>query len=230
MTRQPYISALGYPRLTPLYDTVVRLTIRDHVFKQQLVDQARLEAGQHVLDLACGTGTLTVLLKRSAPNASVVGLDGDPAILELARANAREAGLDIQLDAGLSDELPYRDAAFDRVVTSLFFHHLTRSGKLRTLAEVVRVLKPGGEVHVADWGEPANHRTRFGSLFVRLLDGAETTGDNFSGRLPELIRSSGFPLVEQTALYNTAFGTIRLYRAVKPSKARIEGHDDQKYD
>ncbi len=115
----------------------------------------------------------------------------------------------------MSYELPCADESFDHVLSSLFFHHLTRENKLRTLTEVRRVLKPGGEFHVADWGAPQNVLMKLASQGIVLLDGA-TTKDNFAGQLPEFIRRSGFEAVEETHYFNSLFGTIRLHKAHKP--------------
>lgn len=210
-----YIPALSYDRLTFLYDPVVRLTTREAAFKTALLSQAQIQSGQRVLDLACGTATLTIAIKKAHPQAAVIGIDGDPAILRQARAKAERSGADIAFDEGLSYELPYADESFDHVLSSLFFHHLTRENKLRTLAEVRRVLKPGGEFHVADWGAPQNVLMKLASQGIVLLDGA-TTKDNFAGKLPEFIGQSGFEDVEEVRRFNSLFGTIRLHKAYKP--------------
>lgn len=216
MKSNEYIPALRFDALTPLYDTVVRRTTRETVFKNALVEQARVAANHRVLDLACGTGTLAILLKKAAPNAEIIGVDGDPKILELARGKARKTGnFEIRFDEGMSFDLPYAEESFDRVVSSLFFHHLTRENKLKTFGEVRRVLAPEGELHVADWGLPADFTMKLASRLIQMLDGFETTADNFDGRLPELIREAGFQEVKETDFYNTVFGTIRLHRAVK---------------
>ncbi len=149
--KEKYIPALSYDWLTPFYDTAVRLTTREKVFKKALVEQAKIKANHRVLDLACGTGTLTILIKNTQPQAAVVGIDGDAKILEIAKTKAKESGVEIQFDKGMSFDLPYEDESFDRVVSSLFFHHLTRENKLKTLREVKRVLKSNGEFHIADW-------------------------------------------------------------------------------
>ena len=216
MRSDKYIPALRYDILTPFYDTVVGSTTREKLFKQALVEQAKIQGNHLVLDLACGTGTLTILLKRGAPQAEIVGIDGDPKILDLAKEKARAGNFEVQFDEGMSFALPYRDESFDRVVSSLFFHHLTRENKVKTLREVFRVLKRGGEFHVADWGLPANLLMRFSSRFIQLLDGFETTADNFGGLLPELIADAGFEQIEDTNYYNTLFGTIRLHKSRKP--------------
>jgi ubiquinone/menaquinone biosynthesis C-methylase UbiE len=138
--------------------------------------QARIEGGNRVLDLGCGTGTLTLLIKSYHSKADVLGLDADPKVLEVARAKAAKAGLNVRLDHGMAFELPYPDASFDRVVSSLMFHHLTRENKERTLKEVFRVLRPSGELHVADYGKAQNKLMRVAFLLVQMLDGFEDHG------------------------------------------------------
>ena len=215
LRNEQYIPALRFDWLTFLYDPVVRLTTREATFKSALLAQARIQFRQHILDLACGTATLTIAIKQAYPQTRVVGIDGDLAILRQARRKAQRAGVEIQFDEGLSYALPYADESFDRVLSSLFFHHLTRENKLRTLTEVWRVLKPGGEFHVADWGAPQNALMELASQGIVRLDGA-TTKDNFAGLLPEFIWQSGFAAVEETQHFNSLFGTIRLHRAHKP--------------
>jgi ubiquinone/menaquinone biosynthesis C-methylase UbiE len=214
--RDEYIPALKYDWLTPLYDPLVRCTLRESTFKRHLVKQAGIERGHRVLDLGCGTGTLTLLIKSHHPKATVVGLDADPRVLEVARAKAAKAGLSIRLDRGMAFEPPYSHGSFDRVISSLMFHHLTRENKVRTLREAFRVLRPRGELHVADWGKAQNLPMRVAFLLVQMLDGFETTADNVSGVLPELFRMAGFMEVEESARYMTIVGTLSLYGARKP--------------
>lgn len=210
-----YIPALGYNSLTPLYDAVVRLTVREKKFKKALIEQANFADGQRVLDLACGTGTLAVLIKETYAKVEVTGIDGDANILEIAAGKAAQKDVDIKFDKGLSFSLPYLDESFDRVVSSLFFHHLTRDDKLQTLREVFRILKPEGEFHLADWGFPANFLMSLASQGIKLLDGAETTDDNFKGLLPSLIDETGFRETKETGYFNSLFGTIRLLQTQK---------------
>jgi len=212
MKNEEYIPALSYDWLTSLYDPVVALTTREKTFKNALTEQARIGVGHRVLDLACGTATLSILLKQKQPKAQIVGIDGDSNILEIARTKARKAGLEIQFDEGMSFDLPYTNESFDRVTSSLFFHHLTRENKAKTLREVRRVLKPNGEFHVADWGLPASWLMRGSSYLIQLLDGFETTADSFDGLLPQLMAEAGLASIEETAHFNSSFGTIRLHK------------------
>lgn len=216
-TEPKYVPALGFHWLTPYYDAVVGTTTRERSFKHALIKQARFEPGQRVLDLASGTGTLAIWIKQYQPQANVTGVDGDPAILSLATHKAQKANVSVQFDRALSYSLPYPAAHFDRVVSSLFFHHLSWENKERTVQELFRVLKPGAELHVADWGRAGNILMRGLFLFVQLLDGFKNTQDNVSGKLVTLFEQAGFVDVMQRQTFSTIYGTMALYSAVKPS-------------
>ena len=211
-----FIPALKYRWLTRYYDLVMRLTTRERTFKIALIDQAGITAGQRILDLACGTGTLAVWLKLRGADTEVHGIDGDAEILRLAAAKAQRTGADVTFSSALSNALPYADAHFDRVLSSLFFHHLLARDKDSTAKEVFRVLKPGGEFHVADWGKAANLGMRMLFVPVQLLDGIRNTRDNVRGRLPAVFAQAGFENIVQTKAFSTVFGTLALYRATKP--------------
>jgi ubiquinone/menaquinone biosynthesis C-methylase UbiE len=212
---EKYIPALGYRWLTPIYDPVVRLATRERQFKSALVEQANVQAGDRILDIGCGSATLAIAIKQSQPQAEVVGLDGDEAMLSMARKKANRAKVDISFDLGLSDNLPYNDSSFDKVVSSLFFHHLSRENKKRTLTEIGRVLKPRGKLYIADWGKASGILMRAAFLVVQLIDGFATTTDNVNGLLPTFIAESGFDNVQQIASYSTVCGTLSLYQAIK---------------
>ncbi len=216
-SKSNYVPALGFHWLSPYYDAVVGATTRESMFKQALIDQARFEPGQRILDLASGTGTLTIWIKQSQPQANVTAVDGDPAILALASRKAQKANVAVQFDHALSYDLPYPEAHFDRVVSSLFFHHLSWENKQRTAQESFRVLKPGAELHVADWGPATNALMRGLFLLIQALDGFKNTQDNVSGKLVELFEQAGFVQVSQRQTFSTVYGTMALYSAVKPS-------------
>jgi ubiquinone/menaquinone biosynthesis C-methylase UbiE len=211
-----YSYALHYKWLTRFYDPVVRWTCRESTFKRALIAQARIEPGMGILDVGCGTGTLTVLLKQTHPEADVVGLDGSEGILDIARSKAASAGADVSFVQGLSYELPWDAGEFDLVFTSFFFHHLTGEDKSRTLEEVHRVLKPSGELHIADWGKQPNLLLRSAFLVVQALDGFETTTDNIKGLLPDFMTRAGFENVAETRRVYTSLGSVSLYRATRP--------------
>ena len=206
--RERVIPALRFGALTRFYDPLMAGVLRESTWKAELVAQVGVTAGMRVLDLGCGTGTLTLLLAQAERQAHVTGIDADPDALERAQEKAAETGVTIELVQGSSSSLPFPDASFDRVVSSLLFHHLTPDGKRATLAEVRRVLRADGELHIADWGRPHNALMRAAFLPVQLLDGFATTTDNVRGALPAIVAAAGLEPVRETRRRRTVFGTL----------------------
>ena len=210
-----YVPAAGQDWLLPLYDPFLRWVMREGTFKTRLVEEADLASGQRVLDLGCGTATLTLLVERMRPGVRVTGIDGDPKVLEIARRKAEAAGSRITLDHGLAYELPYPDASFDRVLSSMVFHHLTPQHKLETLREVLRVLAPGGSLHVVDFGPSTPLRERLMGLFEH----GQNVRDSLAGRLPELMRQAGLCDAAETGRHRTPLASLSFYRG---SRAETE--------
>jgi ubiquinone/menaquinone biosynthesis C-methylase UbiE len=222
MASDGYLRALRFPALTRVYDPVIRLTTRERRFKELLIEQAAPAPGQRVLDLGCGTGTLAIQLKRREPRAQVTGLDADPEMLSQARRKAERARIELKLTEGLSTALPYEDESFDRVLSTLFFHHLDPEPKRVTTREITRVLRPGGELHVADWGRPSDPVMAAASFSIRVFDGFSNTRDNFRGALPDIFERAGLVRAGETNHLRTVFGTLALFRAERPSRRRSE--------
>ena len=148
-TDRDYLPGMGKHFLSPLYDVVHHLFGLRRIH-QEMITLAGLRDGHRVLDVGCGTGNLLRSTGRRHPNVDLVGLDPDPRMLARARRKARRAGLAVRLDRGFAQELPYPDASFDRVFSSLMLHHLDSESKDGLLAEVRRVLRPDGSLILAD--------------------------------------------------------------------------------
>ena len=183
-----YLPAAGRDWLLPLYDPIVKL-LGGEAARKVLIDQAALRAGHHVLEIGCGTGTLTTQIKRLHPDVEVVGLDPDPKALARAKRKAIRASVGIQFDPGFADELPYQEASFDRVFSCFMFHHLPADDRGQTLREARRVLKRGGEFHMLDFegSEDSGH-----GLLTHLLHFRGRVQDNSEGRVLGLMRKAGF--------------------------------------
>ncbi len=207
-----YVHALRYQKLNWLYDPIVRFSTRERTVKARLIKALPGQMGR-VLDLACGSGTLAILIKQSYPHFVVQGIDGDLDMLERAERKTAVAGIDISFQQGLADVLPYADSSFDMVVSSLFFHHLSREDKRPVFREIKRVLTPAGVLILADWGRPQNVLMQVLFFLVRLLDGLGNTRDNVQGKLPTLISEAGFARVLPIGDIATPLGTISMLRA-----------------
>ena len=219
-----FVPALRFHRLTPLFDYVAAATVRDRAIKRRVLERAAITAGDAVLDVGCGTGTLAVAAARSAPSVTVTGLDADPSILARARRRAADAALAIHFDEGRSTALPYADASFDVVLCTLMFHHLTDAQKHQTAAELARVLRPDGRLVVADPGRPQDPLMRFAVLVtVQVLDGRANTALNVRGELPDVLAGAGFAEIAPRDRMRTLTGTyevLTLQAAEAPVTAR----------
>ena len=147
-----YLPAASLDALLPIYDPIMTL-LRFNAALRPLVDRAALAPGFHVLDIGCGTGTLAVLIARRHPGVAITGIDPDPRALARAARKARRAGVTVRFERGFADALPYADASFDRVFSSMMFHHVPRGEKAGVLREVCRVLKPGGRLEFVDFDD-----------------------------------------------------------------------------
>ena len=217
--RRKFVPALAFHWLTALYDPAVALLLRERTWKAAFVNQIAPRAGERIMDLGCGTGTLAILLKQTAPDSEIVGTDPDPTILARARRKAADAGLAIEFRQGFADEAGEptpEEGRYRKIVLSLMLHHLDTAAKRRTLARALARLEPGGELHIADWGRPPNRLIRALFLPVQLLDGFATTRDNVLGRLPDFMQEEGFGDVAETRRWTTGLGSLSFYRARRP--------------
>jgi ubiquinone/menaquinone biosynthesis C-methylase UbiE len=169
------------------------------------LELAAPRAGQVVLDVGCGTGSLTILIKQVHPTVEVVGLDPDPRALARADRKAKRATLDIRLDRGFADALPYSDAFFDRVYSSFVYHHLGRGEKEAMLLEARRVLKPGGLLCLLDFDGPA--AGAHGGLH-RWLHSSAVLADNGDAQILTYIRQAGFVDPKRMRRGTMAFGLV----------------------
>lgn len=170
-----------------LYDFTVWLAFlgKERGFRDKVLQLARLRKGESVLDVGCGTGTLAIAAKLIAgPDAAVYGVDASPEMLIKARQKARKAGAQVVFRSGLAEALPFSDAQFNVVLSTVMLHHLPQKARLQFVTEIRRVLKPAGRVLIVDFEGFSDQKRTLLSHFHRphghvraqdivgLLDGA----------------------------------------------------------
>ena len=210
-----YVPAAGLRSMTRFYDSVIAMTMRERLFRDRLAGQVleELPSDSRIADVGAGTGTFAIAIAAAAPAAEVVGIDGDPEILAIARA--KRGAEAIEWKQGLANELPLADQSCDRVVMSLLLHHLDADGKRDALGEAHRVLRAGGGLHIADWGKPQDPLMRACLFTLAIFDGFDGIRDHAAGRLPLFIEGAGFAAVERRDQLRTAWGSLELLSAVR---------------
>jgi SAM-dependent methyltransferase len=206
-----YVPAAGLDILLPGYDLFTRLWGMGRVY-DALIAQAGLADAVDVLEIGCGTGTVTIRAKRLYPPAAVIG--SDPDRRALARAARKARGLDgLAFEHGYAQNLPYPDARFDRVLSSMMFHHLELDVKSAAAAEAFRVLRPGGRLHLADIGGTEDGGGPVGRWIRRDSHVAGNLGD----AIPRILRGAGFAVEEAGAIRHRVLGQLVFYRATRPA-------------
>lgn len=202
-----------------LYDPVVRLLSRDRAWRAVLRGELAARAEGTIADAGCGTGTFLAQLGEAFPQARLIGIDPDPAILARARAKLAGAGAAADLRQGYLRDLAalLEGCPADAIVSSLVFHQVPMAEKRAGLAAMHRALAPGGLLLIADYGAQRSLAMRTLFKLVQAVDGTATTQPNADGALPGLIRAAGFAEVTEPHRFATATGSISIYRAVKPA-------------
>ncbi|WP_049655471.1 class I SAM-dependent methyltransferase [Kitasatospora sp. MY 5-36] len=201
-----------------LYDPIVSLT-RERLWRSLLAMHAAPRPGDVIVDVGCGTGSFAVLLGRAEPQATVVGVDPDPAVLRLARRKAAAAGVEPDFRTGMGDAVDEVVGAgtADTVVSSLVLHQCPVPMKQAVLAAMHRTLRPGGKLVIADYGRQRTAAMRLAFRIVQFADGKEDTQPNADGILPRLIAEAGFEGVREVDTVATVTGSMSFYTARRPA-------------
>lgn len=205
--QQPAETEGSLIRWAPYYDFVTNLMTLGHArrLRRLTIDNALVRPGDNVLDVGCGTGEVTLLAKSRAKEGRVYGIDPAPEMIEVARKKAARKNLEIDFRVGVIESLPFPDASIDVVTSSLMMHHLPDDLKVRGLAEVYRVLKPGGHLLIADFMNPTsslvNHLFLAFTQHRALKSGIED--------LRRLLTKAGFAQVTQADETVLVIGFVR---------------------
>jgi len=172
--------------------------------RDTLLDLAAPAAGEAVLDVGCGTGTFALDAAARVPSAAISGIDASPEMIDRARLKAAKKGSGVEFQVAAIENLPFADATFDLATSSLMLHHLSSDLKRQGLAEVRRVLKPGGRFVLVDFARESH--SRFGHLLSVFGRGR---GPAIADRLIELLTAAGFSAADVVATRHTNLVFIR---------------------
>jgi ubiquinone/menaquinone biosynthesis C-methylase UbiE len=214
MSEQPFTPALGRVGPARFYDRVVTLT-RERRWRALTAMHVAPRPGDVIVDVGCGTGSLALLLAHMEPQARIFGVDPDPEVLEMARRKADAAGATVRWRVGMGDTLVdlLGSGSADTAVSSLVLHQCPVAMKRAVLASMSAVLRPGGRLVIADYGQQRTRLMRQAFRLVQLADGREHTQPNADGVLPALIREAGFRDVREAEVVATITGSISVYVA-----------------
>jgi ubiquinone/menaquinone biosynthesis C-methylase UbiE len=196
-----------------LYDLIVRWFVmrgKEQAFRNIIADLTQIQTGEAVLDVGCGTGTQALVVKRRiGETGRVCGLDPSVPLLSAARRKARRVGLAVDFQQGGIGQISFPPQSFDVVLSTFMMHHVSDKLKRQGLAEVARVLKPGGRLLIVDFQRSEEHHDKpeqFGVGVFALQD------------LPALLKEAGFSQIESgeipfrvrsVAAAHTQYGFIR---------------------
>jgi ubiquinone/menaquinone biosynthesis C-methylase UbiE len=192
------------------YDlTLWLLTLgREGAFRERVLRLARLSPGERVLDVGCGTGTLAIAAKRQVgPTGAVYGVNASAEMIARAAKKASKTGVEILLKNALAEALPFPDAHFDVVLTTVMLHHLPGRLRRQCAAEMRRVLKPGGRVLAVDFGTSPAQKRSIVAHFHR-------HGHVSLAEIVAIFRETGLNIVESGAV---GFSDLQFVLAAVPS-------------
>ena len=145
--------------LIPVYNWGFEvLAGRQHeAFRRHILELTALAGGECLLDAGCGTGMMALRTAARYPGCTLHGIDISPKMIAVARRDAEKQGLAVDFCVGSITDLPYPGDSFDVVTTNIMYHHLDVAEKRRAIAEIARVLKPGGRYVSAEFGPRARN-------------------------------------------------------------------------
>lgn len=178
------------------YDLLIWLVTlgREGRLREKLLYPARLQSGESVLDVGCGTGSLAIAAKRRVgAGGQVYGIDASAPMIARARRKVGKAAVDVTFDEGVAESLPFPDRRFDVVLNTVMLHHLPRKVREECVGEMRRVLKPGGRLLAVEFGGAAPHGRGLIAQF-------HSHGQIKPRQLAELVGGADFTIVETGAV------------------------------
>jgi ubiquinone/menaquinone biosynthesis C-methylase UbiE len=211
-----------------LFDWLVRATTlgQEGKLRRWMVDLADPRAGDAVLDIGCGTGTLLLTAaERVGPSGTLHGIEPGPEMAARARRKAESLGVLVDIAPGSADRLPYPAASFDTVYCTLMIHHLPPAMRDSAIREMRRVLRPGGRAVIVDWQRPGSlARALLSPMFlVYFLHTLRPGGSPLDGpEIDDLMQDLGFREVVRRS-FGSGSGVGAVLGRVDPGSPLAEG-------
>ena len=198
---------IHWARLYDLFGSLISFG-HDRALRQKLVALVAPQPGESVLDVGCGTGAVTLAAKAKVAAIEAHGIDASPEMIEVAKEKAAKAGAEIDFQVALIEAIPFPDASFDLVTSSLMLHHLPDDLKRKGFAEIRRVLKPGGRFLAVDFA--AESRLGLDSPIGHVLSLLGLyRGVSVVDKLTPMLKDAGFAEVEALTTRHKNFAFIR---------------------
>jgi ubiquinone/menaquinone biosynthesis C-methylase UbiE len=196
------------PRMYDLV-TALMMTGRQKAIRQMTIELAEIHTGNQVLEIGCGTGTLTILAKKqTGENGLVFGIDPLPQMIKRAQQKAAKSKLKIDFQIAPYEQIPFPENHFDVVLASFMIFHTNDDTRQQGLNEVFRVLKPGGKFLIIDTKPMEKKNVQ--KIAVELTD--EVMWERPLDKLLPMLENSGFNSIK---LGDTKYSIIGYVKAQK---------------
>jgi len=203
-------------RIAGFYDFGVKILCLpfggEKKFRIELVDFIDPKKREWVLDVCCGTGTLSVMVtERVGSEGVVVGVDLSPNMIRIAKQKAKR--LNVEFVLATAELLPFKENVFNKALCCLGLHEMTKVGRQNCLREIHKVLKNNGGLYVYDGNLSKNTFARFiERIVLKVYEGETAYNMVFKENLLEEIVESGFEIARRVTF---SFGALQMISARK---------------
>ncbi|MFN0249915.1 MAG: class I SAM-dependent methyltransferase [Kofleriaceae bacterium] len=206
-----YVPALGFHWLTGLYDPLIRRWGAAARMRASVIDALDLQPGMRILELGAGPGRLAIQIKCAHPGVRLDAVDIDERMVARAQRNASIAGVDVAFRQADMTRLSELAGKYDRVYSTMTFHHLGLDAKHAALDTAREALAHDGRFVLADFTKPRDpFQWALFAWIQQPLDGFTNTRPHRDGRFERAIQAA-FTRVRSTAVARTIAGTIETF-------------------
>lgn len=193
------------------------LLVRDGSWQEEVFESLAPKAGDRILDFGPGSSSSAISLALRCPQATFIGADPSSKAVEKARRTVaqKKLGNVSVVDATLHEKLPFDAGSFDKAVCMLGLHDRPPEEKLRIVKEVVRVVRRGGTLHVADFDKPENPGEGRILEFARRISGLAAVAPHMNGSWIECLAKGGFTGIRRKSSCSIGVGRISVVKARK---------------